>query len=594
MADPQRSTTLHSTYDPTNIDSPGFDPDAYVTKLLRETRLTQLIDKEQLLTKQIKTLDNEMQSLVYENYNKFISATDTIRQMKKDFKTMEDEMTHLISTMSTINTNNHQIHQTLDNRRHEIRKLTSIHLLLHKLQYLFQLPTKLKEYADDNQYDLAVHTYTKALKALQKYSHISSFNHIQQTCIETMNSIRDELKSRFDQQETTSGDVVKLLLQLGESSDYLAKQYLEQHKSRLQQPLDLMKQQLIVAESQLTSTTATTTRKIYFYFQFSNYSFFFLEKYPMDILEFVDTSYNSYIKNLHDFLESYEHIFLRDSATTPVSPNFEDETKERCKHYLEEYFLELYSSYIQFIHELFQSKYYGQDNDIQLYVRAVDRFLRRSMNDIHKYLFTQQALEKLRTMLEHFLIFTIECRLKFSHALIDRHFHEQILELRKSLSIIQSSANEQTIQTDRSVAQQTQMNLTQSVDKMLKQLTNDIKYTFQNLSIFFDGTEMIGNMGKKTLTAKQFATDHVWNAFFLVLLQRLIEYFESEYTNASNYSSSTATTNKHEQNSPPILLLMLSKLILNFDSSSIPYLCTVFEEKFNLILENIPQSTLTF
>lgn len=266
MTDPQRSTTLHSTYDPTNIDSPGFDPDAYVTKLLRETRLTQLIDKEQLLTKQIKTLDNEMQSLVYENYNKFISATDTIRQMKKDFKTMEDEMTHLISTMSTINTNNHQIHQTLDNRRHEIRKLTSIHLLLHKLQYLFQLPTKLKEYADDNQYDLAVHTYTKALKALQKYSHISSFNNIQQTCIETMNTIRDELKSRFDQQETTSSDVVKLLLQLGESSDYLAKQYLEQHKSRLQQPLDLMKQQLIVAESQLTSTTATTTRKIYLIF----------------------------------------------------------------------------------------------------------------------------------------------------------------------------------------------------------------------------------------------------------------------------------------------------------------------------------------
>ncbi|CAF5203684.1 unnamed protein product, partial [Rotaria magnacalcarata] len=200
--DPSKSTsnsqanTLPSTYDPTNIDSPGFDPETYVTKLLRESRLTQLVDKEQLLTKQIKTLDNEMQTLVYENYNKFISATDTIRQMKKDFKTMEDEMTRLISTMSTINSNNHQIHLTLDNRRQEIRKLTSIHVLLQKLQYLFQLPAKLKEYADDNQYDLAVNTYTKALKALQKYEHIPSFNHIQQTCKETMTNIRDELKSR--------------------------------------------------------------------------------------------------------------------------------------------------------------------------------------------------------------------------------------------------------------------------------------------------------------------------------------------------------------------------------------------------------------
>lgn len=254
--------TFPSTYDPTNIDSPGFDPDSYVKKLLQESRLNQLIDKEQLLTKQIKTLDNEMQTLVYENYNKFISATDTIRQMKKDFKTMEDEMTHLILTMNTINSNNHQIHLTLDSRRQEIRKLTSIHLLLQKLQYLFQLPTKLKEYADDNQYELAVNTYTRALKALQKYEHIPSFNTIQQTCKETMVNIRDELKARFDQHQTTSSDVVKLLLQLGESSDYLAQQYLVQNKQRLEQPLELMRQQLIVAESQLGSSASSANSSV--------------------------------------------------------------------------------------------------------------------------------------------------------------------------------------------------------------------------------------------------------------------------------------------------------------------------------------------
>jgi vacuolar protein sorting-associated protein 51 len=245
-----KANSTVTTYDPTNIDSPGFDPESYVTKLLRETRLTQLIDKEQVLTKQIKTLDNEMQTLVYENYNKFISATDTIRQMKKDFKTMEDEMSQLISMMSSINTSNQQIHGTLDDRRQEIRRLNSIHILMHKLQYLFQLPTKLKEYADDNQYELAVNTYTKAVKALQKYEHIPSFNHIQRSCTDTMDTIRDQLKLNFDQQQGVSGDIVKLLLQLGESSDYLAKQYLQQNRFRLEQPLEMMRQQLIVAESQ--------------------------------------------------------------------------------------------------------------------------------------------------------------------------------------------------------------------------------------------------------------------------------------------------------------------------------------------------------
>ncbi|CAF1485709.1 unnamed protein product [Adineta steineri] len=570
-----QSTNFPSTYDPTNIDSPGFDPETYVTKLLRESRLANLLDKEQLLTKQIKTLDNEMQTLVYENYNKFISATETIRQMKKDFKTMEDEMTHLISTMTTINSNNHQIHSTLDNRRGEIRKLTNIHLLLQKLQYLFQLPTKLKEYAEDNQYNLAVNTYTKALKALKKYEHIPSFNNIQQTCTEIMNTIRDELKSRFDQQQTASNDVVKLLLQLGESSDYLAKQYLLQNKHRLEQPLELMKKQLSIAESQVGTTSSTTSNIVT------------QQMYPMDILEFIDTSYNSYIKNLHEFVESYELIFIRNSSNISTSPSIEDEQKERCKYYLEEYLLELYSSYIKFIHELFQSKYYGQEDDTELYVRAIDRFLRRSSNDIYKYLFTQNALEKIRLMLDTFLTFAIECRLKFYHSNIDRHFHDQIIELRKSLTFIQSTTNEQSqTSSEQQQQQQAQLNLAQCVDKMLKQLTNDIKYTFQNLSTFLNGTEMIGNTGKKNLFSKQFATNHVWNGFFLTLLNRLITYFEHEYTTASSNSIIV----KHEQSSPPILLLMLSKLILNFDSSSIPYLCTVFEEKFNLILENNPRN----
>jgi len=66
--------------------------------------LKQLVDKERDLVREIQSLDSEMQTLVYENYNKFILATDTIRQMKSDFKTMEDEMEKLVQEMSNIST----------------------------------------------------------------------------------------------------------------------------------------------------------------------------------------------------------------------------------------------------------------------------------------------------------------------------------------------------------------------------------------------------------------------------------------------------------------------------------------------------------
>ena len=64
--------------------------------------MKQLIDKERELVRETQSLDSEMQTLVYENYNKFILATDTIRKMKSDFKVMEDEMEKLVSDMSNI------------------------------------------------------------------------------------------------------------------------------------------------------------------------------------------------------------------------------------------------------------------------------------------------------------------------------------------------------------------------------------------------------------------------------------------------------------------------------------------------------------
>lgn len=43
------------------------------------------MDYESEIVKDTKTLHSDMQTLVYENYNKFISATDTIRKVGLTF-----------------------------------------------------------------------------------------------------------------------------------------------------------------------------------------------------------------------------------------------------------------------------------------------------------------------------------------------------------------------------------------------------------------------------------------------------------------------------------------------------------------------------
>ena len=64
--------------------------------------LSQIMDIESDMTQQIRALDSDMRTLIYENYAKFIAATDTIKQMKTDFKQMEEEMNQLSDNMASI------------------------------------------------------------------------------------------------------------------------------------------------------------------------------------------------------------------------------------------------------------------------------------------------------------------------------------------------------------------------------------------------------------------------------------------------------------------------------------------------------------
>lgn len=62
-------------------DGKGFQPKMYLDQLLLKKSLTDLMEKEGEMTSSIRSLDSSMQTLVYENYNKFIGATDTIRKV---------------------------------------------------------------------------------------------------------------------------------------------------------------------------------------------------------------------------------------------------------------------------------------------------------------------------------------------------------------------------------------------------------------------------------------------------------------------------------------------------------------------------------
>ncbi|KAG7191141.1 hypothetical protein KM043_007169 [Ampulex compressa] len=164
-----------SSNNPYDINSQHFKPDKYFEKLLKECTLKQIMDHEAEIIRNTQTLTSDMQTLVYENYNKFISATDTIRKMKTDFKEMEDSMDLLGKNMDSITSFSEQISSTLQGTRQQVAKLSSVHTLLKKLQFLFKLPGNLKDSINEKNYAKAVQDYIHARRVLNRYGNMPSF-----------------------------------------------------------------------------------------------------------------------------------------------------------------------------------------------------------------------------------------------------------------------------------------------------------------------------------------------------------------------------------------------------------------------------------
>uniref|UniRef100_A0A7S4L5S8 Vacuolar protein sorting-associated protein 51 homolog n=1 Tax=Paramoeba aestuarina TaxID=180227 RepID=A0A7S4L5S8_9EUKA len=203
--------------DPTNIDSPAFDADLFYKGLLQKKRLDALRQIESLLNKKITHLDGNMKTLVYENYNKFISATDTIREMQKHTDSMEDEMHRLKEKMEKIEESSEKINETIGPRRERIEELTAISRLLKKREFLFQLPARLEHCLEMGALNQTVEYYTKTVGILKKYSHMSSFDSILKECQGIMDRVTEILKERVGNMNTSSSeatDAVKMLLKL--------------------------------------------------------------------------------------------------------------------------------------------------------------------------------------------------------------------------------------------------------------------------------------------------------------------------------------------------------------------------------------------
>ncbi|RHY62581.1 hypothetical protein DYB30_008456, partial [Aphanomyces astaci] len=172
-----------------NINAPGFLVDDY--DMLESMGMDELLRRDDQMIKEIKELDTNMQMLVYENYNKFISATDTIRKMKVQY--IPSVSFVLVDSMGKITVQSENVSNALAPFRSKVRtlvvtinvmltqgciqveKLVGVRRLLKRLEFIFQLPQRLKSAMKAQEYDKATKYFVVANRILKRYQHIASF-----------------------------------------------------------------------------------------------------------------------------------------------------------------------------------------------------------------------------------------------------------------------------------------------------------------------------------------------------------------------------------------------------------------------------------
>ena len=224
-----------------DLDGDGFDVNVYLQSMLRTETLNSLLTQSAKLKKETQTLDSDMQNMVYENYNKFIRATETIKKMKDNVSVIESELDDLMDEMEQLESTSEVVDANLAPNRDKIENMLSLQGLIKKLEFLFELPMRLKRSIELEAYVQAVKYYNTANLILEKYAHVLSFGSIHKESIAIMAGLKDLMQNKLKEgQQTPSGmaDLTRLLLEMEEPPKDMMNTFVEWTRGKLNDSIE--------------------------------------------------------------------------------------------------------------------------------------------------------------------------------------------------------------------------------------------------------------------------------------------------------------------------------------------------------------------
>lgn len=150
-----------------------LDSEKYVKGLVRGNDIKQLLKRENALISELRTLNSEQKGLVYNNYNKLISASTTLQTISNKHSSLSDidelktRMTNISSIIKSLNSTNQPTPNNNSDDHHNAR-------LKHAAQWLLTVEKSLNILKNQNRVDEAQKHGQKAVQMMDSWLNSSS------------------------------------------------------------------------------------------------------------------------------------------------------------------------------------------------------------------------------------------------------------------------------------------------------------------------------------------------------------------------------------------------------------------------------------
>ncbi|KAJ4363760.1 hypothetical protein N0V95_000954 [Ascochyta clinopodiicola] len=187
----------------TELDAADFNAEAFVDSLLAKEGLQGVLKVEADLVSQIRNLDSDRKSLVYDNYSKLLSATSTIRRMRGNMDplaptthTLGPAISHIAETAASLSSSM----QGLQNKTEGLG--IDIHVQGEPMEdeaaakkqkqqetvrWVLGTPRRLRDLIDQEQDEQAVQDWEEVSKILDQWKNVSGVEDLRAACESILN-----------------------------------------------------------------------------------------------------------------------------------------------------------------------------------------------------------------------------------------------------------------------------------------------------------------------------------------------------------------------------------------------------------------------